>query len=302
MLGCVSNKVVGPGCEICLSPDIVRVHDSLNVGRCSSCGLVSLIVKPSAEQVFALYSSTTDYENYVAAQRDDALDKRYAATLGRLQTLLSARPGQQVLFDVGAGAGAFLERAAKHGFDVCGNEISSPASQLCFEQHGIRLSNAVLEEESGQDRFDAMTMWCVLAHVTDPRAALAAALRLIKPGGVLYFQTPRWCAMDTAGLALCRITRGRLSLITNRRISLAHMRLYDRANLSQLVADVGFEVIHVRPKATYSLKTVSYLESLNFPQVTRQPLSRALDLLIDRNLFPRNVLEVYLRKPRPAQR
>lgn len=275
----------------------MRLQASLNVGRCASCGLVSLVAKPSPEEMLALYASTSEYEQYVLAARSDALDRRYAVALDRLSSLLAGRPGAQVLFDVGAGAGAFLERATGRGFEVAGNEVSAPAIQLCYDRLGVGLSDQVLEDVPGRDCFDAVTMWCVLAHVRDPRSVLAAALRLLKPGGVLYFHTPRWCAIDNAGLGLARLSRGRLSHITQRRIGPAHMRLYSRSNLARLVTSVGFEVIDLRPKAAYSLRTEAYLRSLNVPRAARRPVARGLDLLIDQDLAPRNVLDAYLRKP-----
>lgn len=292
-----SGVVSPPRCEICGAEEILRLQSSLNVGRCAACGLVSLVTRPTAADLLALYSSTSAYEQYVSAARTDALDRRYAVALDRLTSLLAGRPGTPVLFDVGAGAGAFLERAMGRGFDVCGNEVSAPAIQLCYARLGVRLSDQVVEDQPGKDRFDAMTMWCVLAHVRDPRDVLAAALRLLKPGGVLYFHTPRWCAIDDAGLSLARLSRGRLSQITQRRIGPAHMRLYSRSNLARLVTSVGFEIIDLRPRAAYSLRTEAYLRSLNVPRAARRPVARGLDVLIDRDLFPRNVLDAYLRKP-----
>jgi 2-polyprenyl-3-methyl-5-hydroxy-6-metoxy-1,4-benzoquinol methylase len=42
-----------------------------------------------------------------------------------------------------------------------------------------------------QDRsFDVVTMWCVVAHVPDPRALLSDAVRALRPGGVLLLTTP----------------------------------------------------------------------------------------------------------------
>lgn len=291
-----SGVVSPPRCEIC-GADITPLHESLDVGRCASCGLVTLLAQPSAEELLTLYSSTSEYEQYVAAARSDALHRRYAVALDRLSSLLAGRPGQQVLFDVGAGAGAFLERALARGYEVTGNEVSEPAMELCSQRLGVRLSDQVLGEQPGQDRFDALTMWCVLAHVPDPREALTAALRLLKPGGVLYFHTPRWCAIDSAGLGLSRLSRGRLSQITRRRIGPAHMRLYSRSNLARLVTSVGFDIVDLRSKAAYSLQTEAYLRSLNVPRAACRPVARGVDLFIDRDLVPRNVLDVYLRKP-----
>jgi 2-polyprenyl-3-methyl-5-hydroxy-6-metoxy-1,4-benzoquinol methylase len=240
----------------------------------------------------------SSYEAYVDSQRVDSLHLRYLATLERLTSLLAMTSTRNnLLYDVGAGSGAFLVEARAFGFDVSGNDISEAAIRMCFVMHGIQLSNKELRDEGGQDRFDAMTMWCVLAHVWDPRALLADTFRLLKPGGVLYFHTPRWCLIDSIGLVAYRLTRGKLDHILERRINRAHRRLYERSSLIHLLRSVGFEIVDVSPKSGYSLKTTAYLEGMRVPRILRRPISAGFDGLIDKGLVPRNVLDVYVRKP-----
>lgn len=234
------------------------------------------------------------YEAYVAAQKAESLSVRYTEALGRLKGLL---PGdRRTLYDVGAGAGAFLAQARQMGFEATGNDISPDAVRLAEQTHGIKLSTKELRDEIGRDRYDAMTMWCVLAHVDDPRALLSDVHRLLKPGGVLYFHTPRWCLIDVVGLAALRISGGRLDNLTARRMSRAHRRLYSTENLSQLLGSVGFVDLEVRPKAGYSLHTVAYLNSIRVPSSLVAPVAAILDRLIGSALAPRNILDVYVKK------
>ncbi len=217
--------------------------------------------------------------------------------LRRLTELVTMERPRPRLFDVGAGAGDFLALAQAEGFDVTGNEISEPAIDICRERHGIELHHGDMAALDLDGDFDAMTMWCVLAHVPNPVALLGDAFRLLRPGGVLYFHTPRWSAIDQIGIAALRATGGRVPHVMDRRINRAHRRLYGRHNLVALLTKVGFEPIAVNPMAGYSLNTRSYLTSMQVPALVCGPVANAVDVLVDRGWVPRNILDVYAAKP-----
>lgn len=288
-------------CEGCGSPAVSLLHrsvrNSLLVGRCRSCRLVSVLNLPRQSELVGQYEAADQYDAYIAAQRVSALHLRYERTIRRLTELLVVAGGRPSVFDVGAGAGAFLSLCRSAGYDVYGNEVSPQAARLCAERHGIRLSDKELHDEPGDSRFDAMTMWCVIAHVEEPRAMLADAARLLSPGGVLFLQTPRWCLLDVAGLGLTRLSRGRLSHVTERRINSAHLRLYSVGNLSAMLIGLGLEVVAMRSTCDYSLHTSAYLAGMHVPAYLHGPVSAGAEMLIDKKIFARNNLDVYARKP-----
>jgi 2-polyprenyl-3-methyl-5-hydroxy-6-metoxy-1,4-benzoquinol methylase len=292
-------------CEGCESPDVVLLHRSrrhgLDVGRCRECGLTSVVQKPSAEQLAQLYDSARGYEQYVTSLNVKGLRQRHSHALRRIRLLLPPTAGTPCVFDVGAGQGDFLDRARISGFEVYGNEVSEPAAQLCAERHGIHLVPKELRDVSDSGSFDAVTMWCVIAHVNDPYELLEHSLRILKPGGILYLHTPRWCLIDTVGLAATRCTRGLVSHITDRRINAAHLRLYTAANLTEMILSAGFEMINITPTVGYSLRTQAYYEGMGIPAWLHRPLSYPVDRLIERRLFVRNILDVYAQKPLGSQ-
>lgn len=272
------------------------------IGRCPSCGLVSVLEPPPAGQLAGLYDDPVEYDRYVAAQRTDGLRRRHVAVLGRLRALLPPAAEPLRLFDVGAGRGDFLDLARRHGFEVHGNELSAAAARLCRERHGIELTVGGFDEVPAGPGYDAMTMWCVLAHVPEPRELLAGALRLLRPGGVLYLHTPRWCLLDTAGLALSRVSRGRLGQVTDRRVNTAHLQLHGVPSLTALARTAGFDVLAVSPVTCWSLTAGAYLETMGVPAPVRRWAEPPLDRLVAGGGGVRNVLDAYLRRPpvRPA--
>lgn len=296
------NRAPTPtSCELCESTSIVVFHVSARtgeeIGRCQSCRLVMVLNPLPDETIRELYNSTEGYKTYVEAQRVDGLRRRHQATIRRLSDLLPQAGAGCTIFDVGAGAGEFLALARDAGFAVAGNEISKPAAEECFRRHDISLTSTDLNDEPGANRFDAITMWCVLAHVREPRRLLADAFRLLKPHGILYFHTPRWCTIDIVGRAAVRVSGGRLFQVTERRINAAHMRLYEERNLRRLVSSVGFDVLALAAVSGYSLRSASYVDSLGIPSALVKPIALALDGLIERDLCIRNTLEVYAGKP-----
>jgi SAM-dependent methyltransferase len=56
---------------------------------------------------------------------------------------------------------------------------------------GIQVREGGIEQWAGEpDSFDAVTMSHVIEHVHDPLADLADAFRLLRPGGLLFIDTP----------------------------------------------------------------------------------------------------------------
>jgi SAM-dependent methyltransferase len=289
-------------CEACGSSEVRLVHRSrrtgVDVARCGSCRLVFIMDGRSPVDLIAAYASPGDYAAYLAAQRVDALRTRHLAALRRLRELVAVPARPPRLFDIGAGAGDFLALSRGAGFEVAGNEIAEPAIVEARDRYGISLHRGDVSEHDGLDgQFDAATMWCVLAHVARPEQLLRDAYRLLRPGGVLYFHTPRWCAIDTLGMAATRMTGGTLSQVTDRRVGPVHRRLYSAANLAAVLRRAGFEPLTIRPAVGYSLDTRAYLPSMGVPERVQGLIAGAVDPLVRRGLFARNILDVYARRP-----
>jgi SAM-dependent methyltransferase len=97
------------------------------------------------------------------------------------------------LLDVGCASGLFLRHAMDAGWDVVGVE---PAEELCrtarellgpqAEVYGSTLQSIYLPPAS----FDAITLWDVLEHVSEPVSFLERCASVLKPGGLLFANVP----------------------------------------------------------------------------------------------------------------
>ena len=125
---------------------------------------------------------------------------------GRLRTLHAINPvrlafmeaavdlqGRRTL-DIGCGGGLLCEAMAARGARVTGIDPGADSVQVARRHQGaldIDYRVCTVEEfaRDGQEPFDIITCMEALEHVPDPAALVAAAARLLAPGGSLFLST-----------------------------------------------------------------------------------------------------------------
>jgi len=295
-----ASLVTVDACLACRGRDLRAHAPSHRTGfvilHCRSCGLHFLRDRLSLESVVNDYD--LDFDGYAAftdITRPDVIDSSHATVLERIDRLVGATP-RRSLFDIGAGDGGFLSMARDAGFEPHGNELSSGAIAMAQQRHGIELLKGDLSTLDAGEH-DAVTLWCVLAHVPDGDVLLDDVKRVLKPGGLMFLQTPRWSRMDGLGMAAHDATRGRATRLTDRRMAMHHMSLHTEDSMRITLERLGWEVVAIEPRVRYSLTTSSYLQSLGVSPTWADRASRPVNALVDSGRFFRNVLDVYARKP-----
>jgi len=298
----VGPQPVPPVCPACDSTRVQLYPASRATQRsvlgCRACGLRAWAERSAyshdpADPGGAL---TFDYDGYVGSKRVGAVQRGWTEALEVLGQDLAGRPDLS-LFDVGAGDGEFLALARQAGFAVSGNELHAGAVELARQRHAVELRLGELGELGLVEAYDAVTMWCVLAHVEDVGQLLEDSWHALKPGGILFLQTPRWTRADRMALSALRVSGGRIAKIVDRRIAEHHWQLHTADSVSTLLQRHGFSDVRALPKARYSLKSSSYLESLGVPAGLARVSGRAMDAAITHGPAPRIVLDVFARKP-----
>jgi SAM-dependent methyltransferase len=175
--------------------------------------------------------------------------------------------GSRVL-DVGASFGHFIAEAAAF-FDVAGLELSEFAVKRSRELFGDQrnvVGSIYAPPEEARGPWDAVTLWDVIEHVPDPRAALHRIRELLVPGGRLYLSTP-----DVDSF-VARVMAGRWHYID----PVQHIVLFGRQNLTRLLAEANFRVCETRSfgrdyRVAYVLDRLRYL----YPRLESGAISRA---------------------------
>lgn len=115
----------------------------------------------------------------------------------RLEWINSLAPlAAKTVIDIGCGGGILSESMARKGANVTGIDLSEKAlkvADLHSLESGVQVRYELIAAEDMAAReagkFDIVTCMEMLEHVPDPAAIVAAAAKLAKPGGTIFFST-----------------------------------------------------------------------------------------------------------------
>lgn len=155
------------------------------VRRCGTCSLVYKERHPSEAQLAEMYSE--EYSHFQDAQDPGAADINSAKQKFRqCHRLLPPRHPETDfrVLDVGCGSGSFVRIARHLGYQAEGVDPYLP--RHCEEGF---LKRARLQDLP-ESHYDILFLLNVAEHVVAPRDLFAAALRRLRPGGVMLVTCP----------------------------------------------------------------------------------------------------------------
>jgi 2-polyprenyl-3-methyl-5-hydroxy-6-metoxy-1,4-benzoquinol methylase len=176
-------------CPLCneeMSKEVFEI-DNFSYHRCLACE--SLYTKPHLRDgvLDALYSDGT-YQFY----QDNLVKKGSKIRKG----VLEKRKFNQInhildkdhisLLDVGCGGGTFLDVCNENGWQVEGVDPSPKASNAS----NIKIHQGDFNQINFDTKFDVVSFWGVLEHLSDPIAALNKASQILNESGVIIFEVP----------------------------------------------------------------------------------------------------------------
>ncbi len=188
-------------------------------------------------------SAKSTIEEHLAA--DEALT---SARLGLVRKYLDLK-GARVL-DIGAGTGRFLDLLSGEGATGAGIEPSRIRRAFARERFGIDLCCKRVEDPCWPKNFGgffhAVTLWDVLEHVNFPSETIASASGLLKPGGLLFIDTPsRGVAAYRLSQWAHRLSGGRIHLFLGTfysRVPFGHKQIFRPGQITALAERTGFSV------------------------------------------------------------
>lgn len=190
-----------PGGELIFEgPDRLEgLSGSFQMVLCKKCGLFRQNPRLAWDSLTAYYPEDYAAYHYTLEAKKSTWRAKYDnyGNVKRRRAIEKYQPSGRLL-EVGCGTGAFLNELLQSGnWDVVGIEPSQSAAlytqkTLSVPVYHGRFEDADLEPGS----FDAVVLWCVLEHLTEPIQDLRRAYALLKEGGWLFFSMPNYESLD----------------------------------------------------------------------------------------------------------
>jgi len=225
-------------CPVCDAPGAIALgakggHEYL---RCAKCRLIFAARIPTAEEFAASYGK------YGVRRLDWRKVLRKKLKLWPLVLLGKRRQrgaGPLKFLDIGSNTGYNTEAARQLGCEAHGLETNPGTIAMARKEFpGCSFHEMTIEELATRGMsFDVVYCSEVLEHVPEPKAFIAAIAKVCAPGGTLFLTTP-----DSAHF---RVPADVLSW--KEVIPIQHLRIYDRGNVTQLLAAHGFRVDFFTP-------------------------------------------------------
>ena len=220
---------------------------ALGVAVCPRCGHEFIQPTPSAEFLAAYYANYMSqaksgfYKERSTAQIPDRFQARYAPYLTHLKSLRGR--DNPTLLDIGTGLGMFLRLAREYGFSAHGVEPNAEAATALEKNHGIPVTNCFFEQAEIDKKVDVITMWDLLEHLADPRAALKKSADLLEPGGFLVIEIPaRDSFLHDLAKLFFRISGRRIRRPLYLVCGVHHLHYFSQSDISSLLRQCGFQV------------------------------------------------------------
>ncbi len=202
--------------------------DKICIMRCG-CGHRYLAdwTRHYSETLYAYYGE----DDWRAAHVDSPITiGRYRTLLRRLGRLVEGRD----VLDIGCGAGEFVATAIGEGWDARGVELSEAAVAFCTARGLPVRRSDIFASNLEPGSVSVCTLFEVIEHVPDPRAFLARAVELTRPGGLIYLTTPNIASLDA------RILRGDWNAL-----HVEHISYFTPKTLLAMIERSGLEAIEL---------------------------------------------------------
>jgi 2-polyprenyl-3-methyl-5-hydroxy-6-metoxy-1,4-benzoquinol methylase len=160
------------------------------INRCHTCSAWFLCPAPTPEQQRNAYSERYygEGEEKFDGGIESILDHFRKQRAVRLNHYMK-KPGK--VLDLGCGNGRFLSFMAHMGHQIHGVEIDGVSAERAKRVSGLCLKVGSLEpEDYAPSSFDAITLYHVFEHLTEPVRYLEIISRIIKPGGYVVMAFP----------------------------------------------------------------------------------------------------------------
>jgi 2-polyprenyl-3-methyl-5-hydroxy-6-metoxy-1,4-benzoquinol methylase len=189
-MGLVSCNVCGADDYTVVFPKgYAQVHQ---IVRCNHCALMYAnpqeLIDCNAFEEYDKKAQTEEFQQYFNKQHVQLPDN-----LRVLKVLNDTFPQRGRLLEIGSYLGIFLDHIRSAGWDVTGLEPFHTVAEYSRKTYGLNVIEKLLPDAKFPNRdFDVVIMLHVIEHLPNPAEYIREIRRILKPGGMLVVETPRF--------------------------------------------------------------------------------------------------------------
>jgi len=214
------------------SAQIVIEENGYYGRKCPNCGLIFISPRPTSGEVLNLYAHDRAHvsaESHIRGRFGKGLCGRHNIAI------IKGYIKSGSLLEIGAGAGYFLDKARKEGFEVCGIEFNRIQADFINNILAIPCEVTALGESSfGGRKFNIIYHSDVISHFYDPIAEFQKMNEKLKQNGILVFETGN----------LGDVKEEYFRFITKFQYP-DHLFFFGENNLKELLKLTGFELVKI---------------------------------------------------------
>lgn len=243
-------------CNICGS---ARKRPFLNPNpyifvECEDCGFryMDPIINPETTSI--LTDDISSLRQTVI--KDPKWEKRHQIMTQQVREILAIKQEGNFL-DVGCGLGRHMHLVQPYFSQVDGIELDQVSLNYCREA-GLNVYGEPLETLGlPANTYDVVLLNQVIEHLVDPKAVCAEVFRILRPGGILYIDTPNFSSLSISLFKEhCSVVEGS-----------GHISLFCVKTVLALLHSLGFSELKARTYQTdlFPLDVLTYIfNSKNF--------------------------------------
>lgn len=184
--------------EILSAKDYTVSHETFQIVKCITCDFLLTNPRPDEEKIGNYYLSDS-YVSHTASAKtifDKIYEQARLYTLNWKLTLVKkfmTSNDKPSLLDYGCGTGFFLQQMQSNGFEIAGVEPSLIARTNAEKITGIKIDSDL---SLVQGRFDIITLWHVLEHVSNLNDTIEELKNRLKKNATLIIAVPNYKSED----------------------------------------------------------------------------------------------------------
>lgn len=179
--------------------DYTVSQENFNIVSCKSCGFKFTNPRPE-NSVIGDYYKAEEYVSHSNTTKG-VVNKLYHSvrnyTLKQKLKLISSYVSRGTMLDYGCGTGMFLNVCKNDGWETYGMEPDDNARKMSIEKGlDVFSDKDKVSDRIADKKFNAITLWHVLEHVTDMEATLSFFKSKLNDEGVLIIAVPNHVSYD----------------------------------------------------------------------------------------------------------